>query len=237
MPEGTTIEGQTTGTPGTEPPAAAPEGASLTLSADLVRNSPEYRALQRQMREQAREQGRILADATKAREEAEAARQVAETARQQALAEQLEGLLGADGVTAFNEIAELSESDPVEAARKFREFAASVGQTPPPAPGTGEPPAATGAPTVPEQQQSANEPPPPPGTGVSGDAPLGQQPGIDWDGIVANETKRYAETVARNQDPITRNRVTEKERGGAFMAWLAASYVKGLKQLGRLPKI
>lgn len=79
--------------------------------------------------------------------------------------------------------------------------------------------------------------PPPPSTGVSGDAPLGQTTtGIDWDEIAGNASKRYAEIVERNQDPVLRARVTDRERGEGFMSWLAASYVKGMRNLGRLPR-
>lgn len=218
------------GTPEAVPPAES-GGASLSLSADLVRNSPEYRALQKQMREQARETGRIRADAEASRAEAESIRQAAEAARQQAMAEQLTGILGDEGVEAFNQIAELSESDPVEAARRFREFAASVGQTQP-APPTVAPAVSTGGAKVSEQSA-----PPPPDTGVSGDTPLGQPTtGIDWDAIATDASRRYADIVERNQDPIMRARVTDRERGEGFMSWLAASYVKGMKNLGRLPR-
>lgn len=216
-----------------EPAPAEPVGASLSLSSDLVRNSPEYRALQKQLREQARESGRIRAEAEASRQEAESIRQAAEAARQQAIAEQLGGILGDEGVDTFNEIAELSETDPVEAARRFRQFAASLGQTQlevPAALGTAA--VTAGGTTVPEQQA-----PPPPSTGVSGDAPLGQPTtGVDWDEIASSASRRYNEIVERNQDPVMRARVTDRERGEGFMSWLAASYVKGMKNLGRLPR-
>lgn len=219
------------GTPAEEAPAGNP---SLTLPPDLIRNSPEFRELQRQAREAARATGRAQAEAATARQEAEAVRQAAEAQRQAVLAEQMAMILGEDGVDAFNSIADLSAVDPVEAARKFRELVANSAQSVAAAtPGSGQA-AATGGTPVPEQQQQT---PPPPSAGLSGDAPLGQSTlGTDWDSITKDATDRYAAIVARNQDPITRARVTDRERGEGFMSWLAASYVKGMKTVGRLPK-
>lgn len=235
MPAENLIQQDPPETPGTEEPNEAP--TSLALSADLVRNSPEYKALQRQLRESARNQGRIEAEAAAARAEAEGVRQAAEAQRQQALFEQLRTELGEDGVAAFNEIAELSETDPVGAARKFREMAARFAQSDPSAAAIAAAAATGGTVPVPAQQQPATPAPQPvPELGLSGDAPLGTPTiGTDWDAIVADASTRYAEIVARNQDPITRARVTDRERGEGFMSWLSAAYVKGMKQVGRLP--
>lgn len=213
--DGTPAEGEPTGSP------------TLTLPADLIRNSPEYRELQRQVREGARATGRATAEAATARAEAESVRQAAEAQRQAVLAEQMAAILGDEGVDAFNAIADLSAVDPVEAARKFRELVANSAQN-------AVAPAPVGGTPVPEQQQQT---PPPPNAGLSGDAPLGQSTlGTDWDSITKDATDRYAAIVTRNQDPITRARVTDRERGEGFMSWLAASYVKGMKTVGRLPK-
>jgi len=215
---------------GSEQPAP-----SLSLSSETVRNSPEYRELQRQVREASRAKGRAEQDAVTARSEAEQVRQAAEAQRQAVLAEQMASILGEDGVEAFNAIADLSAVDPAEAARKFRELVAQSAQsarmTNPVNPETA---ASNGGAPVPAQQQQT---PPPPSAGLSGDAPLGQSTtGIDWDAIAKGSTDRYAEIVARNQDPVTRARVTDRERGEGFMSWLAASYVKGMKAAGRLPR-
>ena len=220
--DGTPAEGEPTGSP------------TLTLPPDLIRNSPEYRELQRQVREGARATGRATQEAATARAEAESVRQAAEAQRQTVLAEQMAMILGDEGVDAFNAIADLSAVDPVEAARKFRELVASSAQSAAaaaPVPGQA---AATGGTPVPEQQQQT---PPPPSAGLSGDAPLGQPTtGVDWDEITKGATDRYAEIVSRNQDPVMRARVTDRERGEGFMSWLAASYVKGMKATGRLPR-
>jgi len=219
------------GTPAEDEPTGTP---TLTLPADMVRNSPEYRELQRQVREGARSQGRAQADAAAARAETEAVRQAAEAQRQAVLAEQMAMILGDEGVDAFNAIADLSAVDPVEAARKFRELVASSAQSNVAAAQNAGNGAATGGTPVPEQQQQT---PPPPSAGLSGDAPLGQSTtGVDWDSISKGATDRYAEIVTRNQDPVTRARVTDRERGEGFMSWLAASYVKGMKAAGRLPR-
>jgi len=233
MPAQTLDQEPTDGTPGTDD--TQPGAANLTLSSDLVRNSPEYRELQRQMRESARAKGRAEQDAATARSESESVRQAAEAQRQALLADQMASILGEDGVEAFNAIADLSAVDPVEAARRFKELVAQSAQS------TGQPnpvnngPAASGGTPVPAQQQQT---PPPPSAGLSADAPLGQPTtGVDWDAIAKGSTDRYAEIVARNQDPVTRSRVTDRERGEGFMSWLAASYVKGMKSVGRLPRI
>lgn len=219
------------GTPAEDEPTGTP---TLTLPPDMVRNSPEYRELQRQVREGARSQGRAQADAAAARAETEAVRQAAEAQRQAVLAEQMAMILGDEGVDAFNAIADLSAVDPVEAARKFRELVAASAQSNAAAAQNAGNGAATGGTPVPEQQQQT---PPPPSAGLSGDAPLGQSTtGVDWDSITKGATDRYAEIVTRNQDPVTRARVTDRERGEGFMSWLAASYVKGMKAAGRLPR-
>jgi len=219
------------GIPAEEAPTGNP---TLTLPPDLIRNSPEYRELQRQVREGARATGRATAEAASARAEAESVRQAAEAQRQAVLADQMTAILGDEGVDAFNAIADLSAVDPVEAARRFRELVANSAQNAVAAtqtPGTG---ATTGGTQVPEQQQQT---PPPPSAGLSGDAPLGQPTtGVDWDEVTKGATDRYAEIVARNQDPVMRARVTDRERGEGFMSWLAASYVKGMKATGRLPR-
>jgi hypothetical protein len=231
MPGQDTDQNDTEGTPAENAPAGNP---TLTLPPDLIRNSPEYRELQRQVREGAREAGRAKAEAASARSEAEAVRQAAEAQRQAVLAEQMAMILGEDGVDAFNSIADLSAVDPVEAARKFRELVANSAQSAAATSGNTGQAAATGGTQVPEQQQQT---PPPPSAGLSGDAPLGQPTtGVDWDAITKDSTDRYAEIVARNQDPVTRARVTDRERGEGFMSWLAASYVKGMKATGRLPR-
>jgi hypothetical protein len=217
-----------------EPEESPETPTSLTLSSELVRSSPEYKALQRQLREEARKRGRVEADAVAARSEAESVRQAAEAQRQEALWTQLATELGEDGVAAFNEVAELSETDPVGAARKFREMASRFAQSDQAAAALAAAAVNGGAP-VPAQQPSST-PPPVPEQGLSGDAPLNQPTtGTDWDGIAASSSARYAEIVARNQDPITRARVTDRERGEGFMAWLGAAYIKGMKQVGRLP--
>jgi hypothetical protein len=231
MPGQTTDQQDNDGTPATDDAQGTP---SLSLSSDLVRNSPEYRELQRQVRESARAKGRAEQDAAAARSESENVRQAAEAQRQALLADQMASILGEAGVEAFNAIADLSTVDPVEAARKFRELIAQSAQSA----GQGSPmdngPAANGGTPVPAQQQQT---PPPPSAGMTSDAPLGQPTtGVDWDAIAKGSTDRYAEIVARNQDPVTRSRVTDRERGEGFMSWLAASYVKGMKSVGRLPR-
>ncbi|HEY6013486.1 MAG TPA: hypothetical protein VIU37_05755 [Candidatus Limnocylindrales bacterium] len=228
------------GTPGEgeDDDAQSSTPPSLTLPPDAVRNSPEYKALQRQLRAEARARGRAEAEAAAVRTQSAEALQAAEAQRQQAIAEQLRDVLGEDGIDAFNEMAELSETDPVAAARKFRElasqFAQSGGDSAALAAAVAGDSTNGGTPPVTGQQQT---PPPVPGQTLSGDAPLGQATtGTDWDAVIADSTDRYAKIVERNQDPVTRARVTDRDRGEGFMAWLSAAYVKGMRTVGRLPR-
>jgi hypothetical protein len=215
-----------------------PEGQtppSLTLSPDAVRNSPEYRALAKQARDNARAAGRAEAEAARVRTEAAEALQAAEAQRQQAIADQIAEVLGDDGVDAFNDLAELSASDPVAAARKFQslisQYAQSGGNVERlDAAVSGE--ANAGGTTVTEQA-----PPPVPSNRVDGDAPLNQPgpQGDDWEGISKDAAGRYAAVVERNQDPIMRSRVTDRERAGGFMAWIEASIASTMaKAPGRI---
>lgn len=220
MPPDDILEPQESG--GTPAPAEPTGAAVLTLPPDAVRNSPEYRALQTQLREEARARGRAEAQAAEVRQTAETARQAAEAQREQVIAAEIESVLGQDGVAAWNSIVELYDTDPVAAAQRFKDLqasaqsAAAAAQTPPSEGGTQVP------------AQSAGATPPPPGSNVSTDNPLGSATtGVNWDEIATDHDKEYADVVARNQDPVTRARVTDRERGRGFMAWLASSYIRG----------
>lgn len=198
--------------------AVAAVDVQLSQTPDAVRNTPEFRALEKQLRSSAREVGRAKAAEMVARNEAESYRQAAEAERQAALEAEL-GSLDPAAMAAYTELAELGQTDPVAAARRFTELLASaqsVGQPVPP----------VVAPTkVPEGLPVPAAPRPISG-GVDGNAPLTQQPGEDIGAMTAALDARYAEVVGRNQDPLTRNRVTMKERSSAFIAYLGSAYLK-----------
>jgi hypothetical protein len=203
------------GDPVTE--AVAAVDAQLSQTPETVRNTPEFKALEKQLRSSAREVGRAKAAEMAARGEAESYRQAAEAERQAALEAQI-GSLDPVAVAAYTELAELGQSDPVAAARKFAELMTTAQSGHQPATDLTAPPVAPEGSTVPQA--------PRPISGVDGNAPLTQQPGEDIGALTAQLDARYAEVVGRNQDPVTRNRVTMKDRSAAFIAYLGSAYVK-----------
>lgn len=203
------------------PPAANP---ALSLTPEAIRNSPEFRALASENRKLARQKGDAEKAAAAARTAAEEARQAAEAQQQAALETDIMAALGEDGVAVWGELADLSVSDPRAAARRFAEVMANARvQSPAPAdPAAGGDDAAAGGEGVPAQT------PPPPSRGVDGGQPIGQAAsGQDPQAIIAELEKGFVDVVDRVQDPITRNRVTMRDRAGAMMNFLAASYLKG----------
>jgi hypothetical protein len=212
-----------------DPPPAAGDPAALTggLSPDAIRSSPEYKELQRQNRELSRQAGAATREASTARAAAEVARQAAEAQQQADLEAELVTALGEDGLAAYNEIAELSTTDPRAAARKMAALIAQaraqsqpVGGAPPTAP-------ASPAPTVPVEGNVPSTAPPTP-RGVAADAPLAPVALPDeYAQVAADLEARYAATVERVQDPTTRNRVTMKDRANAMIAYIGAAVLKG----------
>jgi hypothetical protein len=208
-------------TPPADPPAA-PVAAAVALTPEQVRNSPEYRELARQNQLLARTSGQNERVARLAREEAERTRLAAEARAQQDLETQLAATLGEDGLAAYNEIAQLSQSDPTAAAKRIAELVAQArGQTPPAVqPGAAPPAPDTGG----------NVPPAPSAPrGLSADAPLGQPPVTQDEYAAAAEVldREYNDIVARVQDPQLRRRVTTADRAKAFIGFLGSSYLRG----------
>jgi hypothetical protein len=205
---------------GNEPPA--PAGA---LPPEAIRNSPEYKELARQNRQLARQAGVATRAEQSARAAAERQKAAAEAQEQADFEAEIAATLGEDGVAAYSEIAELTASNPRAAARKLAELIAQArAQSPAPANGGEAPPAPGpegGAPVPP-----AGTPPPPRGLGA--DAPLGQPPAAQdpTAQIVAELEKQYGDVVERVADPATRRRVTMRDRAGAFISYLGASYLK-----------
>lgn len=205
-----------------------PPAPSTSLSADDVRNSPEYRTLAKENRKLARDKGTADKLAIEAREEAETARLAAEATQLAALEAELGELAGDEGIALWNELSELSASDPRAAARRLGEIIAARAKNPddkvdPPTddklvPAGGTVPAST---------------PPPPSRGVDGSTPLGAAvTGEDQAAIIAGLEKTYSDVVERNLDPLTRNRVTGRDRAAAFIAYLGGSLLKS----GATPK-
>lgn len=208
-----------------DPPAAPPPPESLAPEA--VRKTPEYKVLERQNRELARQAGAAKREAEQARAAAEQARIAAEATRQADLEAELEGILGEDGVEVFNEISELSQTDPTAAARRIAELVAqsraqSAGPQSP-APGAAAPPEEG---TVPPATPAT----PPPPRGVGADVPLGAPPTTqqeNWDEIANGLEARFNTTVERVQDPQTRNRTSFRERADAMLAYVGSALIRG----------
>lgn len=220
-------DGDANASPAGNPPAAP---AITSLTPDAVRQSPEYRAQQAAARTAAREQGRLATENARLREEAETARTAAEAQARESQLAGVRSVLGDEGVALYDEIAELSATDPVGAANKIRELGLKLAQTQqqqPPAgsePAPGDQPA--GGTTVPPQGQA---PFPPPG-GVSASAPVGQ-PAVDnsWETIGKEAEQRYQDVVATVQGPLSgRNRVTGRMRTAAVMDFLVSSVAKAI---------
>lgn len=211
---------------GTDPDGNAdadPAPASVALTPEAVRNSPEFRALARENRTLRRTAGSAEAAAAAARTAAEEARQAAEAQQQAALEADILATLGPDGIASWTEIAELSATDQRAAARRFAELMSQVRAQSAAEGGEGEAdpdPAAAGGNQVPAQT------PPPPARGVDGGAPLQAAPADDPLQVIAALEKNYNDTVERVQDPVTRNRVTMKDRAGAFINFVGAAYLK-----------
>jgi hypothetical protein len=202
--------------------AIAAVDAQLAQTPDAVRNTPEFKALEKQLRSSARREGQAKAAAAVARTEAETYRQAAEAQRQTALEAQIESIDPA-ARAAYDELAELGQSDPVAAAKRLAELLSGAQSTEPPAP-PATPPVAPAGGTVPAQA------PPPMSGGVDGNQPLTQPPGEDMAALAASLDDTYAQVVARNQDPIERNRVTMRDRAAGFIAYLGSAYVKATNE-------
>lgn len=202
-------------------PAAIAGPADTTLAPDLVRNSPEFRALQEQNRILARKAGAADTAIAAARQEAEQIRQAAEAERNAALAQRLQATLGDEGLAFWNQLSELSATDPEAAARALADWRTS-GQT---AAAPATPPAAM----APQGGQQRVEPQGTLPTGLHADAPLGANgPQESNEQTIAAFDQRIEEITKRNQDPMTRNRVTTKERDEGIMAVFAKGVIQKL---------
>lgn len=200
--------------------AVAAVDAELAQTPANIRSAPEFKALEATLRSSARARGAAEVAARDARTEAETYRQAAEAQRQAALDAEISALPEA-AVAAYQELATLGETDPVAAARRLAELLSAQSV---PAAGAGDPP-----PDPKEGNVPANQPPPPMGSGADGNAALATPKGEDIDEMIAGLDKRYADVVARNQDPVTRNRVTMKERASGMIAYLASAYVQATR--------
>lgn len=214
--------------PAGDPPADDPVAVALAQAPADVRNSPEYKALEKAARKTSRQLGQANRQLEAVRTQSESDRIAAEAERQAALEAALAAELGEDGIDAFNELAELSQTNPVEAARRFKALTSGVQSAPPVEPPAAEPTTETEAPVT------SNAVPPPPGA-VDGSTPL--QPPAQADEIKAITDPldaRWTEVVERNLTPAKRNRVTMKERAGALIGYVASAYLKSPEIQARL---
>lgn len=204
------------GAPASDPPADPP--ASPAAHVQAVFDTPEYKALKDQNRSLARSAGQAKAAEEAARAEAARIRLVAEASEQAALEQQIVDILGEEGVTEWNAISELGETNPVEAAKRLKALmTTATAQSAAPV----TPPAAAGAPAP-----GGNVDHPPAPRGVDADSPLTTQGTDEMATLISGLEKQYADTVKLNQDPSTRNRLTMKDRARALIGYVGASYLK-----------
>ncbi len=210
-------------------------GAASSAAPATPQISPEAQAqidaLQRQLREEARRRGSTEAELrTLRREQAEAAA----AAQAQAAADQAAAFaeaLGEEGVTFWNELSELSVTDPVAAAKKLADWRKSAAASITPVPSS-QPPSGTAV----NNPAPTGQPVPPPPAGVPADGSLSNQPTADPDEVeAAASEQRFNEIVGRIQDPKTRNRVRRAEREEGLYHYLNAAYRKALVKMRRPP--
>lgn len=215
----TTEDVSTEAEPEEAPPAPAP-----ALTPEAIRSSPEFKVLELQNRTLARQAGAAAREAEKARAEAERQRQAAEAQQQADLEAELATTLGEDGLAIYNEIAELSQSDPRAAAKQLAQLVAQARAQ------SSASPEVPAAPPATEQEGQVPPTTPPPPRGFGADASLSQPPrteGDDYEAIAADLDKRYDDVVTRVQDPDLRNRVTMKDRAAGMISYVAASVLRG----------
>jgi hypothetical protein len=211
-------------TAGDDPIAAAVAtvDAQATAAPESIRNSPEYQALLRQNRSLARQAGTARKRETSARTEAENLRLAAEAQQQAVLEAQLESL-PEQARSLYEELADIGANDPVAAANRLAEVLATVQ--------SGEPGAGGGAggDTTDLEATVPQAPTPPMSGGVDGNVPLSQSATVTDDEVIAGLDKTFSDAVNRNQDPVTRNRVTMKERAAGMIAYLGSAYIQATR--------
>jgi hypothetical protein len=199
----------------------SPVETTTAMPPEFVRNSPEYQELQRQLRAEARRRGSAEADLAKSRAAEEQARQAAEASIAEAREREIRTILGDDGVAAWSRIAEQSATDPVAAARTLAELMRGQQATA----------AAPPAPTSPQEGTVTDQASPPavpaPPSGLSAATPLGSPSAAEGDAeTIAGLERQFADAVDKVQNPLTRNRVRQRDIGDAFASYVSAALMK-----------
>lgn len=211
-------DGAPAGEPAEPPPAPAPQAAASVL------DSPEYKALAKQNRKLARDLGTSRAAEAAARTKAEEDRQAAEAQQLAAQAQQVVEILGDEGLAEWTAIAELSEADPVEAAKRLKALMERGAQSaPPPAAAPAAAAATPPAEGTPQVPPTGAVPP----RGVDGDAPLTPPPGNEIEDLVAAANTEFADMAKVVQQSTKGGRKpTMRERAGVLIKYLGADYLR-----------
>lgn len=209
--------------------ATAPDATAGDPPATDWTNTPEYKALQEQNRVLARQAGSARAEAERLKQERIAQQEAAEAQRVAEIQQQMASELG-DNAPAFAEYAQLLNTDPVAAARKFAEMTQAQSPVLP-----SEPSEATQQEDqVPineqRQQMQSQQPaaPQPPQRGVSATTPLGQTQQQSQDDRLAALDQQVNGVVEQNQNLSTRARVTDKMRSTAMGQFLQSQYLRAM---------
>lgn len=210
--------------------ATAPGASAEAPPVTDVTKSPEYIALQEANRTLARQAGSARAEAARLQEERETQAAAAEAERVALIQQEMTTALG-DKSQDFAEYAQLLNTDPVAAARKFAEMTAV--QSPVVADASSEiPPTEDGEVPIEEQRQQLQSQTPvapqPPQRGVSASTPLGQTQQQSQDDRLAALDSSVGKVVEDNQGLSTRARVTDRVRATAMGKFLQASYIRGM---------
>jgi len=195
-----------------------------------VKATPEYIALQEQNRTLARQAGTARAEAARLEAERQTQSAAAEAERVALIQQEMMSALG-DKSGDFAEYAQLLNTDPVAAAKKFAAMTTAQSPIVPDASNATSPMEGGEVPIEEQRQQMQSQrpvAPQPPQRGVSASTPLGQTQQQSQDDRLAALDSEVGKVVEANQGLSTRARVTDRVRATAMGQFLQSSYIRAM---------